>query len=57
MARNGGLVVRHRELEMVDDELLWANRVHLNTIGIDMWTLGIRKSIESALRFWSDDRV
>lgn len=55
VARNGGLVVRHRELEEVDPDLLLDDGVHLNEIGTDMWTLEIRDGIERALQVWRDD--
>lgn len=41
VARNGGIVVRHRDLEVVDDGLLWDNGIHLNTIGFDIWMLAL----------------
>ncbi|XP_068102961.1 pneumococcal serine-rich repeat protein-like [Hyperolius riggenbachi] len=48
--RNGGLAIRHRELE--EDILLFLRRdgVHLNAIGTDLWALGIEEGIERALR-------
>lgn len=55
IARNGGLVIRHRELEEVDPALMHTDGVHLNPIGIDMWTMGIKDGIERALRLWRDD--
>lgn len=54
-ARNGGLVIRHRDLEELDPALLRDDGIHLNPIGIDMWTIGIKDGIERALEVWRDD--
>lgn len=57
IARNGGVVVRHRDLEVVDDSLLWTDGEHLNFIGLDIWMLGIQEGVEKALRLWRDEQV
>lgn len=57
VARNGGLVVRHKELEEADPELLRSDGVHLNAIGLDLWTLGLQEGIERALEVWRDDHA
>lgn len=41
VTRTGGIVVRHRELEAVDDSLLRPDGVHLNAIGLDIWILSL----------------
>lgn len=56
IARNGGVVVRHKELEELDSSLLWTDGVHLNGIGFDMWSLNIREGVEKAIQLWRDDR-
>lgn len=53
--RNGGVVVRHRELEKVDTDLLRDDGEHLNVYGMDIWNLNIKEGIESALRVWRND--
>lgn len=52
IARNGGIVVRHKDLEELDDALLRPDGVHLNAIGLDIWTLGLREGLEQAVRVW-----
>lgn len=56
IARNGGIAVRHKDLEIVDDSLLWSDGEHLNFIGLDIWMLGIQEGIERALGLWRDER-
>lgn len=41
VARNGGIVVRHRELEQVDYSLLQTDGIYLNATGIDIWMLSL----------------
>lgn len=38
----------------MDGDLLRADGVHLNAIGIDLWTLGIK---EGSIEVWKDGRV
>ncbi|XP_044124486.1 uncharacterized protein LOC122919488 [Bufo gargarizans] len=54
--RQGGLVVRHQELEAASAQFLRADGVHLNELGIDMWALGIQEGLELALKVWRDAR-
>lgn len=56
MARNGGVVVRHKDFE-VTVVLLCPDGVHLNAIGLDLWTLGIKEGMEQTLRLWRDDHI
>ena len=50
--RNGGLVVRHRELEVDTWRYLRRDGGHLNEVGIDLWALGLQEGIQRALRVW-----
>lgn len=52
IARNGGIVVRHRDLEVVDASLFWEDRIHLSAIGYDFWMLALQEGIEKALVVW-----
>lgn len=57
VAGNGGLVVRHRDLEVVDGSLLRPDGEHLNEIGSDIWSLALREGLERALRVWRDEHA
>lgn len=50
--RNGGLVVRHQELEKDVGLYLRGDGVHLSDVGIDLWALGLQEGIQRALRVW-----
>lgn len=50
--RNGGLAVRHRELEEETWRFLRSDGVHLNAIGIDLWQLGLQDGVQRAVRVW-----
>lgn len=50
--RNGGLVVRHRELEKDVGLYLRRDGVHLSEVGIDLWSMGLEEGIRRALRVW-----
>ncbi|XP_056409990.1 uncharacterized protein LOC130338806 [Hyla sarda] len=52
MARNGGLVVRHRELESPSWDFMDADGVHLNPLGMDLWVLEIREVVVRAVGLW-----
>ncbi|XP_040183677.1 uncharacterized protein LOC120916805 [Rana temporaria] len=52
VVRNGGLVVRHRELEEETWRFLRSDGVHLNPIGIDLWALGLEEGVRRALSVW-----
>lgn len=47
-------MVRHRELDVMDDALLRLDGVHLNSIGLDIWMLDLKEGIEQALFVWRD---
>lgn len=57
VARNGGLVVRHKELEVLDDALLRPDVMYLNAIGLDIWTLDLKEETEQALCVWRDEHA
>lgn len=50
--RNGGLAIRHRDLEKETWLLLRGDGVHLSAVGIDLWFLGLQDGIQQALRVW-----
>ncbi|KAM4045532.1 uncharacterized protein ACNLHF_009390 [Anomaloglossus baeobatrachus] len=52
MTRNGGLVVRHRELEPATWQFRRGDGVHLNDIGADLWALGLQDGVERAFGVW-----
>ncbi|KAM3918942.1 uncharacterized protein RB166_013679 [Leptodactylus fuscus] len=52
VSRNGGVSVRHTELEPGVGEFWLRDGVHLNAVGIDIWALGIQEGIERALEVW-----
>ncbi|XP_044141387.1 uncharacterized protein LOC122931380 [Bufo gargarizans] len=54
VARNGGIVVRHRELEPGVGAFWRSDGVHLNGVGIDLWCSDLQDGIELALRVWRD---
>lgn len=54
VVNNGGLAVRHLELEFETWRYLRADGVHLNEVGIDLWALGLQDGIQRALRVWRD---
>lgn len=43
------MVIRHQDLEGVNDDLLRPNGVHLNNIGLDIFNLGLQSGIEQTL--------
>lgn len=49
-------MIRHWDLEVVDDGLLWHDGIQLNAIGLDIWMLALQRGIEQALGLWSDER-
>lgn len=55
--RNGGFVVRHRELEVDTWRYLRGDGVHLNAVGIDLWSLGLQDGIQRAVRVWRQAQV
>ncbi|XP_040178454.1 uncharacterized protein LOC120911247 [Rana temporaria] len=50
--RNGGLVVRHPELEVDPWRYLRSDGVHLTDVGIDMWALRLEEGVQQAMRVW-----
>lgn len=52
IARNGGVVVRHAELEIDTWLYLRGDRVHLNGVGIHSWSLGLQEGIQRAVLVW-----
>lgn len=46
---NGGVVIRHRQLEGDNRELLLDDGIHLNPIGLDILLSGLQDAIERAL--------
>lgn len=52
VVKNGGLAIRHLELEVDTWRYLRGDGVHLHAVGIDMWTLGLQDGIQRALRVW-----
>ncbi|KAM3929169.1 uncharacterized protein RB166_006958 [Leptodactylus fuscus] len=54
MAKNGGVVVRHTDLESGEGSFWRSDGIHLNAVGIDIWGLGLQAGIETALRMWRD---
>lgn len=52
VAHNGGLVVRHCELEGEYGLYLRGDGVHLSAVGIDMWVLGLQDGLQCALWLW-----
>ncbi|XP_040184087.1 uncharacterized protein LOC120917109 [Rana temporaria] len=49
---NGGLAIRHGDMEKQPQLFLREDGVHLNSVGIDLWCLGLQEGIERALRVW-----
>ncbi|XP_073466908.1 uncharacterized protein [Aquarana catesbeiana] len=50
--RNGGVTIRHRELEVDTWRYLRSDGVHLNDVGTDLWALGLQEGVQRALRVW-----
>ncbi|XP_077314597.1 uncharacterized protein LOC143996435 isoform X2 [Lithobates pipiens] len=55
--RNGGLAVRHRDLEEETWRFLRSDGVHLNAIGLDIWQLGVQDGVQRAVRMWWASRM
>ncbi|KAM3930954.1 uncharacterized protein RB166_004439 [Leptodactylus fuscus] len=54
VARNGGIVVRHRDLEVPHSGHMSRDGVHLNDVGYDIWSLALQEGVEKAVRVWAD---
>ncbi|XP_056389246.1 uncharacterized protein LOC130356936 [Hyla sarda] len=52
VARNGGLVARHRDLEEGGADFVASDGIHLNGMGMDLWLLELKETVERALRLW-----
>ncbi|XP_068116462.1 uncharacterized protein [Hyperolius riggenbachi] len=52
VVRNGGVAVRHVDLELDTSRFLRMDGVHLNAVGTDLWTLALSEGIQRALRLW-----
>lgn len=50
--RNGGVTIRHRELEVDTWRYLRSDGVHLTEVGTDLWALGLQDGVQRALRVW-----
>ncbi|PIO14683.1 hypothetical protein AB205_0195370 [Aquarana catesbeiana] len=50
--RNGGVTIRHRELEVDTWRYLRSDGVHLNDVGTDLWALGLQEGVQRALKVW-----
>lgn len=57
ISRNGGIVIRHWELEVDTWMYLRGDGVHLNPVGIDLWALGLEDGIRRALLVWLQAQV
>lgn len=57
VGRNGGLFVRHPELEVDTWRYLRGDGVHLNDVGTDLWCLGLQEGIQRALRVWRSSQT
>ncbi|XP_075137746.1 C-reactive protein-like [Leptodactylus fuscus] len=57
VARNGGIVVWHRKLEEVSTDLFHPGGVHLNSISLDMWLLGIQEGIQRVVQVLGDEHM
>ncbi|XP_068119596.1 collagen alpha-1(II) chain-like [Hyperolius riggenbachi] len=53
VVRNGGVAVRHEDLEEDLDLFLRRDGVHLNAIGTDLWSLALEGGIQRGLRLWA----
>lgn len=54
VARLGGIVIRHRELEDQSVRYWRDDGVHLNAVGIDIWSLDLQEGVARALQVWRD---
>ncbi|XP_066442677.1 serine/arginine repetitive matrix protein 1-like [Eleutherodactylus coqui] len=50
--QNGGVAVRHRDLEKGQGDYWLDNGIDLNAAGINIWALAIKEGIEKALLLW-----
>lgn len=52
MARNGAVVVRHRELESGTEGFWRSDGAYMNAVGTDLWNLALQDGTETAVRMW-----
>ena len=52
VARHGGLVIRHIELEEDVGLYLRGDGIHLSDVGMELWFLDLQEGIQRALRVW-----
>ncbi|XP_069842788.1 collagen alpha-1(I) chain-like [Dendropsophus ebraccatus] len=57
VSRNGGVSVRHRDLEDCAENYWLGDGVHLNAVGIDLWMLALQEGIERALCLWRSSHI
>ncbi|XP_044138554.1 serine/arginine repetitive matrix protein 1-like isoform X4 [Bufo gargarizans] len=56
-AKHGAVVVRHPELEAGTGGFWRQDGVHLNAVGIDLWSLDLQGGVETAIRVWRNARA
>ncbi|CAN2387673.1 hypothetical protein PRIEUP_LOCUS11992, partial [Pristimantis euphronides] len=52
VTRNGGVAVRHRELEEAGENYWRPDGVHLTEVGLAFWLLDIQQGVERAIELW-----
>ncbi|CAN2388375.1 hypothetical protein PRIEUP_LOCUS16321, partial [Pristimantis euphronides] len=52
VTRNGGVAVRHRELEEAGESYWRPDGVHLTEVGLAFWLLDIQQGVERAVELW-----
>lgn len=57
IVRNGGLVIRHLEMESDTWKFLKGDRVHLTAVGTDLWFLGLEDGLQRAFHVWRGAQV
>lgn len=55
--RNGGLVIRHLDLESETWRFLRGDGVYLNAVGTDLWFLGLEDRVQRAFQVWRSVQV
>ncbi|XP_069812933.1 uncharacterized protein [Dendropsophus ebraccatus] len=55
--RNGGVAVRHVDLESRGEEYWIRDGVHLNAVGMDLWALALQEGVERALGVWGNSHA
>ncbi|XP_040216656.1 uncharacterized protein LOC120946033 [Rana temporaria] len=57
VVQQGGIAVRHSDLEVETWRYLRGDGVHLNPIGIDLWALGLEEGVRRAFLVWRRAQV